>query len=255
MISVIVPVYNAEKYIDNLLHALRNQDFPENNYEIIIVNDGYTDNTYSKLMGWNKEIQNFNIISIPNSGPGVARNKGAEIAKGKFLAFTDVDCIPPSDWLKKIHEEFEKNPEICIVYGAVSSNIRGKLLPFFITFDVKGEYISPSNMAIKKECFTLLNGFDPSFSYLAEDWEFTYKVKEKGIKIKYCEDIKVYHPHRYQEIKFGIRNAKKWWETHLLLKKRHPDYPLKLAVKAPIQKSFAAIFLLFSPSSFFIHGF
>jgi len=253
MISVIIPVYNAEKYIDNLLHSLMNQDFPKNNFEIIIVNDGSTDNTCSQLLRWKMEVHNFNIISIPNSGPGIARNKGVEIAKGEIIAFTDADCIPPLDWLKRIYEEFEKNPEICIVYGAVSSNIRGKLLPFFISFEIKGEYISPSNMAIKKECFISLKGFDPSFSYLAEDWEFTYRVKKKGVKIKFCENIKVYHPHRYQKIKLGIRDAKKWWETHLLLKERHPDYPLKSAMKPAVLKSFAVI-LLFLFSIFFFNS-
>jgi glycosyltransferase involved in cell wall biosynthesis len=253
MISVIIPVYNAEKYIDNLLHSLMNQDFPKNNFEIIIVNDGSTDNTCSQLLRWKKEIPNFNIISISNSGPGIARNKGVEIAKGEIIAFTDADCIPPLDWLKRIYEEFEKNPEICIVYGAVSSNIRGKLLPFFISFEIKGEYISPSNMAIKKEYFISLKGFDASFSYLAEDWEFTYRVKKKGVKIKFCENIKVYHPHRCQKIKLGIRDAKKWWETHLLLKESHPDYPLKSAMKPAVLKSFAII-LLFLFSIFFFNS-
>ena len=88
-ISIIVPVYNGEKYISRTIESLLNQDF--DNYEIVIVNDGSTDNTLSEIKNIiNKRIKKERIIRIinqENSGVSVARNRGLSKANGKYVLF------------------------------------------------------------------------------------------------------------------------------------------------------------------------
>lgn len=91
-ISVIVPVYNAEKYIDRCMESIYAQTFKD--YEIILVNDGSTDNSDGICKKYQEQDDRVIYIKKENEGAGSARNRGIECAKGEYLAFPDVD-----DWL------------------------------------------------------------------------------------------------------------------------------------------------------------
>lgn len=88
-ISIIIPVYNAEKYLYDCLDSLINQTLK--NTEIICIDDGSTDNSYEILCEYATKDNRFIILQQENKGAGAARNKGMEIAKGEFLAFLDAD--------------------------------------------------------------------------------------------------------------------------------------------------------------------
>lgn len=88
-ISIIIPVYNAEKYLYDCLDSLINQTLK--NTEIICIDDGSTDNSYEILCEYAAKDNRFIILQQENKGAGAARNKGMEIAKGEFLAFLDAD--------------------------------------------------------------------------------------------------------------------------------------------------------------------
>lgn len=92
MISVIIPVYNGEKTIDAVMKSLLQQTFRD--FEIIVINDGSTDNTASILEKYNES--NIRIINKENGGVGSARNMGIREAKGRYLMFVDADdeCRP-----------------------------------------------------------------------------------------------------------------------------------------------------------------
>lgn len=92
-VSVIVPVYNVEKYLRECLDSLRNQTLKE--LEFICINDGSTDGSLEILNEYAKADSRFIIINQKNQGQGIARNKGLEIAQGEYIAFAD-----PDDWLE-----------------------------------------------------------------------------------------------------------------------------------------------------------
>jgi glycosyltransferase involved in cell wall biosynthesis len=96
--SVIVPVYNGAENIDTCLTALINQDYPKDKYEIVVVNDGSTDNTAEIVSRYPIRLINLNT----NKGRIVARNVGAEAAKYETLVFNDVRVIPERQLLSKI---------------------------------------------------------------------------------------------------------------------------------------------------------
>ena len=93
-VSVIIPVYNVEKYIGECLDSVINQTLKE--IEIICVDDGSTDNSLNILKEYAKKDKRLIIISRENKGVGYSRNQGIEIARGEYIAFMDPDDYYPS---------------------------------------------------------------------------------------------------------------------------------------------------------------
>src|SRR3990172_8793490 len=94
-ISVIVPAFNEEKYIVSCLQALKQQDFPSEKYEIIVVNNLSTDKTRETAESMGVVVVDFS----QNKGVGPARQEGVSKASGQILAFTDADTKPETTWL------------------------------------------------------------------------------------------------------------------------------------------------------------
>lgn len=90
LVSIVIPVYNAELYLEETIQSVKNQTYQ--NWELILVDDASTDNSLKILKS--QECPNITGISLPeNKGPAVARNMGVRIAKGRYLAFLDADDI------------------------------------------------------------------------------------------------------------------------------------------------------------------
>ena len=102
--SVIVPIYNAEKTIERCLNSIMSQTFRD--FEVLLINDGSTDNSLEKCISISKNDKRISIISQKNSGPSFARNKGLDIAKGKRIVFVDSDDYLENNCLQIIHEKF-----------------------------------------------------------------------------------------------------------------------------------------------------
>lgn len=113
-ISFIIPVYNIEHYLQKCIKSIQSQEFDD--YEIICVNDGSTDNSLSVLKSYENE--KFIIIDKINEGQGVARNVGLEKARGEYVWFVDGDDWIEDNCLKDLVSELEKsNPDILIFGG------------------------------------------------------------------------------------------------------------------------------------------
>lgn len=97
LISFIVPVYNAQKYLQRCIDSIINQSNP--NFEIILVNDGSQDNSLSICQEYSQNDTRIRVINKPNGGVSSARNKGIEIAQGEYLTFVDADDYLSSEFL------------------------------------------------------------------------------------------------------------------------------------------------------------
>ena len=106
-VSVIIPVYNSEKYIQRCLNSVLNQTLQE--IEIICVNDGSTDNSLNILNNSASKDSRIKVFSIQNSGPGIARNVGIKEAKGTFLFFCDSDDEISFDGLSNLYQEIGRS--------------------------------------------------------------------------------------------------------------------------------------------------
>lgn len=105
-LSIIVPIYNAEKYLGNLMESIVDQITDE--IEIILVNDGSTDRSLEICKAYEEKYTNIFVKTIENSGSGMARNHGIEMARGDYLYFPDSDDIMEKSAIKNILEETEK---------------------------------------------------------------------------------------------------------------------------------------------------
>ena len=118
--SVVIPCYNSEKQLLNTLKFLVEQDFPKNQYEVIVIDDGSPRSIREGLMGFSKQnpdliLKGFYLPRViektKNSArfrAGLARNLGAKHSKGKYLAFLDSDILVPPDYLSKLKKEHKK---------------------------------------------------------------------------------------------------------------------------------------------------
>lgn len=112
-VSVIIPVYNAEKYLEECLNSLCSQT--EQNIEIICVDDGSADGSVEILNRFVKEDSRIRIIKGNHAGGGAARNTGLKEAKGEYVAFVDADDFVDADYIEKLYvRSVETNADITI---------------------------------------------------------------------------------------------------------------------------------------------
>ena len=115
-ISIIIPVYNTEKYLHECLNSVVSQTIKD--VEIICIDDGSTDNSYQILQEYAEKDSRFVILQQENKGAGAARNKGIEIAKGEFLVFLDADDFFEHDMLDVALDKIEKTQADFVIYNS-----------------------------------------------------------------------------------------------------------------------------------------
>jgi glycosyltransferase involved in cell wall biosynthesis len=183
-ISVIIPTFNEEKYIKLCLESLSKQTLES---EIIVVDDGSTDNTYSEIQKSkvNFKIENLNILKQKHLGPGAARNLGAKSASGDILVFVDADMTFSPDFLNDLvvpikagnsKGTFSKNEKV-----ANWKNIWAKAWNF--NQNLVNDLRIPNNYpqqapvfrAILKSEFDRVSGYDVNLGWV-DDWSLSKKL-------------------------------------------------------------------------------
>ena len=123
-LSVIIPVYNVEKYISLCIHSILNQGLDLKDYEILIINDGSTDTSLKIVNDFEQKYSNIFVYTQKNEGVGSARNKGLSLAKGKYVYFIDPDDYLAENVLKTIvyHADFHKVDVLTFISESTSSS-------------------------------------------------------------------------------------------------------------------------------------
>ena len=175
-ISVIIAARNEEKHLPNLLDSLISQNYPKENYEIIVVDDRSEDKTAAIVKKY--QIQSSNIIllqviteSKQLLGKKGALDKGIRAAKYDLLAFTDADCVPTRNWLTQINKHFTNDTDVVAGYSFI--HYKNRFFQFLKNLErssifavVAGSFgwnlgitITAGNMAYRKELFYKVGGF------------------------------------------------------------------------------------------------
>jgi len=197
-VSVVVPVYNAQATLRHLIDSLLAQDYPKNNLEIIMVDDGSTDNSAAII----KERAEIKYLYQKNAGPAAARNYGWQSATGEIVCFMDADCFASSDWLTQLLFGF-RSKDIAAVAGTYgitgSQNViawcvyeeiqyRHKKMPDVIR--AFGSY----NVAIRMSVLKETGGFNSRYRQpSAEDYDLSYRIAQLSYKIYFAKGAFVYH--------------------------------------------------------------
>ena len=196
IISIIIPAYNSEATIEKCVHSLTSQSFPREKFEVIVVDDCSTDKTadLAKAAG-----ANHVMSTEKNSGQGPARNLGVKNSKGKFLAFTDSDCIAKDDWIKNIVEELQTQQVIGgpIVNGNPQSTIAWAEYFFEFSFFHENKkrtmvrMVPACNIACTKEIFSKVGGFKGSYGI--EDVLFGSSIRQIGMQTIFIPNVQMQH--------------------------------------------------------------
>lgn len=112
IISIIIPMYNSEKFLEKSLESVVNQTYP--NIEIILINDGSIDQTETICLKYKNIYNNIKYFFIKHSGVSVARNLGVYNASGEWLTFIDSDDIITNDYCSKLYENVNDNIDLVI---------------------------------------------------------------------------------------------------------------------------------------------
>lgn len=190
-ISVIVPAKNEQKHIGECLNSLLNQEIPEDLFEVIVVDNGSTDNTVLIASSYDR----VKVVSAPNLNVGAVRNIGANEAVGEFLAFIDADCVAPNNWLLNIHKHLKVSSTI-VGGGAMLPHNPDPIERFWLLEGPNGHNIPReligATFAVSKANFESVGGFDESVTS-GEDSDLSMRFRAKGFKVLISRDFSVIH--------------------------------------------------------------
>ena len=183
-VSVVIPNYNYGRFLAEAIESVLQQDYACK--EIIVVDDGSTDNSLELLTGYEGKVQ---VIRQINSGVGAARNTGVKYSTGDIIAFLDADDYWAPDKIKQQVESFEGDGEVGLVScGMREFDSERKTIQYFVE-SIKGKIasqilefrekiiVSGSAITVRRDIFELAGGFDERKElHPSEDWEFCYRV-------------------------------------------------------------------------------
>lgn len=202
-VSVIVPVYNNRDQLKICLDALASQTYPQDQYEIIVVDN----NSDQDIKGIVSQFQKAILTYEKKRGSYAARNKGISMAKGEILAFTDSDCIPHKSWLESGVSTLLSTPNCGLVGGKIEMFFQIPEKPNAIEiydsmknlqqkmYIEKHHYGATANIFTFKKIFDIVGYFDATLKS-GGDCEWGRRVFSAGYIMLYADHCRVAHPAR-----------------------------------------------------------
>jgi glycosyltransferase involved in cell wall biosynthesis len=236
LVSVIIPAYNAEKYIGEAVRSVVMQAFAD--IEIIVVDDGSTDGTVEAVRPYTDNVA-VRIIRQDNSGPSKARNKGIRAARGEYCAFLDSDDLMMPDRLRLQADLLKERKDIGLVYtdlmtfdamGIVHRSKKEFATPHAGTVLDKlliENFITTSTVMVRTDCFEEAGYFDEGIKH-SEDYKMWLHIAEK-YAVGYVDLPLVkyrYHPNSLSEDRVIINSSaynvvQSYWKEHQEYKRRN----------------------------------
>jgi len=206
LFSIVIPTYNRPKQLASCLQAISGLTYPRDRFEVIVVDDGGHTPLDVIVKSFSDRLV-VRLITQTNSGPALARNRGAFDAQGDFLAFTDDDCRPSSSWLHALADAFLETPD-CGVGGKTINSLPDN--PYSTTSQLLLDYLyeyynqnlhgakffASNNMAFPRKAFLESGGFDAKYRQAAaEDRELCDRWVSQGRRLQYVPEALVSHAH------------------------------------------------------------
>jgi glycosyltransferase involved in cell wall biosynthesis len=199
--SVVIPTYNRPALLYSCLQALTKQKLQRSDFEIIVVDDGSTPPVRDSIPTEFPGIHLTLIRNPDNKGPAAARNRGAEIAKGKYLAFADDDCLPDPDWLVELQHHLADSPAIAVggrfvsgggdIFSATSHAILESVYEYYNN-QQGAQFFASVNFAVPAQRYRQIGGFHPNFR-TSEDREFCARWLRCGNTLAFAPDAVIVH--------------------------------------------------------------
>ena len=243
--SVVIPTYNRLPILQKCLLALENQKWQGDlirGYEIIVVDDGSTDETLFWLDENKNNLPHVKLFCQNHKGAAIARNLGVEKATGDWIIFIDSDLVVTEVFLDSHAQALKsgkqkQGDDRIFTYGAVINTANfdePTSEPYKIT-DFSAAYFATGNVAIKKKWLVEAGLFDVMFSqYGWEDLELGVRLKKLGLKLIKCPQAVGYHwhpPFNLEQIPSLIEKEIERGRMGVLFYEKHPTYEVKMMIQ------------------------
>ena len=202
--SIIVPIYNVEKYLNKCIESIINQTYT--NFELILIDDGASDNCPQICDEWAKKDERIKVIHKKNEGVSVARNYGIDLACGDYLLFVDADDFINQDLLRVCKEKFDEKKVDSVIFNASFTNEEGQEIgdSLYVSTYNKTDY----DFKEEKE----------KFDFYCEDFCGKYEIWTRCYRLNIIKHNKIYFP-------IGIEFAEDFlWALMFLLKSESTSY-------------------------------
>lgn len=252
VVSVIIPCFNSKAYLKEAIDSVLKSDFGD--YEIIVVDDGSTDQETIVFLDTQEWTENIRMFSKENGGPASARNFGVAQSKGEFLLFLDSDNMIRPNYLKKAVRQMKADPKLAVVYSKPAffgtggeSKARYEVRSFSFDALLAGNYIDMCSL-VRKEAFLKTGGFDENCElFFGEDADLWVRISEMGWKFLFLDEVLFDYRVREKSIMGQIDNDKLVRTIEYFGKKHsfiiHQRYRQYYRVMDQIQKSPFSYFL------------
>ena len=193
-VSIVIPLYNSEQHIVNVLDAILAQDYAGEK-EIIVVNDGSTDRSRELIRSFEHEGR-ITVLDQPNQGAVAATNNGFRRARFDFIFSIDSDVVLTKDWLSKAMEEFG-DPAVAAVQGYYRTPRGVSLMARMMGYDVEARYdaipskyvtqVCTGDTGYRRSALDRAGLFDPRFVY-GYDNDMSYRLVKAGHRLVFRRD-------------------------------------------------------------------
>jgi GT2 family glycosyltransferase len=214
--SIVVPTYNRPQRLTDFLESLTRLDYDKDGFEVVLIDDGSDVDLQPVAAAFRERL---NVVFLRQSHGGVARGRhaGAVAARGKYLAFTDDDCMPEPRWLRLLEEVLERtfgcatggyteNVLTANVYSAASQTLISYLYERFNSDRLNAVFFTGNNMAMPRELYERIGGLDVTWPMCGEDRDFCARWRREGHPMVYVPHAIVRHAHDL--------NLRRFWKQH-----------------------------------------
>ena len=244
--SVVIPTYNRQPILEKCLKALEKQhltpDSAVTGYEVVLVDDGSTDQTISWLASHARELPHVRLFQQSHQGPAAARNLGVENASGDTIIFIDSDLVVTENFLQAHADAlvagYQKiGSDRLFTYGRVVNTCNfddPTTEPYKIT-DFSAAYFATGNVAISRHWIEKAGLFDTQFQlYGWEDLELGVRLKKLDLKLIKCPAAVGYHwhpPFALDQIPNLIEKEIQRGRMGILFYQKHPSWEVKMMIQ------------------------
>lgn len=206
-LTVVLPTYNRLEQLKIVLAGLENQDYPRDEYEVVVVSDGSSDGTDEYVSKLETQLR-LSLVSQENGGVAVARNTGFAHAQGKLVLFIDDDVVPSSHLIREHMQIHDNSEDVIAVIGPMLTPVDFDMKPWVAweqamlykqyhamqigEFQPTARQFYTGNTSLPLECLIKSGGFDTSFRR-AEDVELAYRLDDQGVKFIFAPNAIGYH--------------------------------------------------------------
>ena len=212
-VSIVVPTFARPVELRRCLDGIAGLEAPACSFEVIVVDDGGPEPLDGVVQSYADRLD-VRLIRQSRGGPAAARNAGAAVARGKFLAFMDDDCTPAPDWLSALVRELERDDRRLIggrvenalpenPYSIATEHVSAFVWEYNRTAGAREPFFRTNNIALAADLFRAVGGFETSIpSATAEDKEFCGRWVTHGRALAHVPSVLVHHAHELTFTRF-----------------------------------------------------